>query len=263
MKKLVTLTMLAVLVSFAVPASADYLTNGNFEATPFDSSWTNAGTPQNIVHRGLTATGLDATGTQAVYMVAPSAATGFYQNVSGVPLQWQLDFVFAAADSGDNTTRSLNLAVRHAGTSNQINIKLDGDGYLWTYDQGPGWRQISSTTAASFSVDANSDNDFEDAGDTLNVHSLRIVGTYGATPTYDVYLSAANSTTLTLIGDDLAHFQGGNPSSTETPVMVSFITGTGVLGSNYVIDNVSLTPEPATMALLMLGLPLALRRRRK
>ncbi|MCD4824816.1 MAG: hypothetical protein K8S55_09415, partial [Phycisphaerae bacterium] len=140
MKKLITLAMLAVLVSFAVPAGADYLTNGDFEATPFDSSWTNGNTTA-IVHRGLTATGLDATGTQAAYLEqGTNSGDVLSQGVSSVPLQWQLDFVFAAEDSGADTTRSLNFTVAHDTGNEQINMKLDGDGHLWTYHTGSGWQ---------------------------------------------------------------------------------------------------------------------------
>ncbi|MCD4826062.1 MAG: LamG domain-containing protein [Phycisphaerae bacterium] len=50
--------------------------------------------------------------------------------------------------------------------------------------------------------------------------------------------------------------------SNDNPVLIGSLSNTS---SGYTggIDDVSLTPEPATMTLLLLGLPLALRRRRK
>ena len=51
-------------------------------------------------------------------------------------------------------------------------------------------------------------------------------------------------------------------SGTTNRIVVQNGWGTGTGFASYV-DDVSVTPEPATMTLLLLGLPLALRRRRK
>ncbi|MCD4826086.1 MAG: PEP-CTERM sorting domain-containing protein, partial [Phycisphaerae bacterium] len=52
---------------------------------------------------------------------------------------------------------------------------------------------------------------------------------------------------------------------TVNQIRLNHPTGTGVSGTTWEIDyfRLSATPEPATMTLLLLGLPLALRRRRK
>ena len=230
---------------------AEWLTNGNFEATPFDSGWTNDAASS---HRGLTATGLDGTDTQAAIVRADySSSATLWQSVSA-DSSWQLDLLFAAGQTGTGK-RSMFMAIptnQSGAVEETIYMYLGDDAKFHAYDAANSLWQTVSDTTVSWSVDADANHSFADDGDTLNVHSLRIVGDYStASPTWDMYLSAANSASLTLLTSDRGWFNVGTPDEGDSPVRVMIYGGSNYFDKDYVVDQISLVPEPGTLTLLI------------
>ena len=233
----VILASVIALMVFVTPGLAvDLISNGDFEADPFDTDWT---AYTAFLHRGLAATGLDEPGTQAAYLNSASNLT-MKQNALLQYSQWQLDFLLAAEDPFYSGERSLQMTIEN-GDYSYINMKLDPSGYLFCYDQSLGWQQINTTMPISFSVDSDANKSFADPGDTLNVHSLRIVGDYfTASPSYDVYVSNANSSTLTLVASGLEYYQFSHPTTGVGVNSIAFSTISST--ASYAIDQVSLIP---------------------
>ena len=211
------------------------IVNGDFEAEPFGDGW-NSSVGAMSEHRGLVAGGLDKIGSKSALMYNGVP----FQSDLAIGPQWQLDLLFAS----DTVTadRSLNFALRYTGGA--INFRLGASGNLEAYDQDLGWRTISTETV-SLSQDVDRNGSFADAGDILNVYSLRLVGDFSAeTPYYDVYLSDANSSELDLIASNVELWQFADPTS-KSLIYDMTLVGTG---SNYLIDGIVLesisTPKP-------------------
>ena len=226
-----------ILMAFVTPGLAvDLISNGNFEADPFDTDWSTG----VFLHQGLVATGLDAPGTQAAFINAASNNTTMKQFTGLQYSQWQFDFLLASENPTAAGSRSLQLAIEN-GNNSFINMKLDPSGYLFCYDQSLGWQQINTTMPISFSVDSDANMSFADPGDTLNVHSLRIVGDYTtASPSYDVFVSGANSSTLTQVASGLEYYQVAPPTTGVGVKSIGFSTLSSI--GSYVVDQVGLTP---------------------
>ncbi len=238
--------LLAMIAAIAPSRADEFLVNGGFETMPFGSGWTIApsGTPYVTDHQGLTATGLDVIGSHAAHYSPPAAITTITQTGFNTGKLWQLDFLFACEQvTGSGKDRSLNFAVPH-NSAGQINMRIGANGKLQVYETGRGWYDLSPG-AIGYSIDVDDNGSFADAGDVLNVHSLRVVGNYGAIPYYDVYMSAANSVDLQLVASHVRSWHNGTPNGY---VKEMFFTATNATGGAYVVDQVSLQslapPEP-------------------
>ena len=203
--------------------------NGDFEAGPFDTGWSNgAGALQH--------SGLDESASAAYF--DNENRTGTFNQMYATRPQWVFEMSFAAADH--LTGRSLNLGLTHPGSLG-INLRTV-HGNLEVYDQTLGWQTLLEDVI-SFSVDADGDNDFTSEGDTLAVHHLRIEGHYGAQqPYYDIFLSNADSND---VNDNVAlnvkFWQNSPPSNWQGLSSVAFYA-TGAPGGDYVVDNIRLNP---------------------
>lgn len=272
MRCLFTLICLGLLI---VPASAG-LINGDFE-TSLTDGWDSTTAFQ--AHRGLCATGLDEEGTQAAYVtdtLGNVTADTTFINENAVGSQWQLDLLFAAAEPASDRTMFLGVNNLAGNMVNQYGllVQIEPDGVLKGFDGTTGgggtWTPFDSEVTIDWSIDANSDGDFADVTDTLNVYSLRIIGDYTTTPSYDVYLSGANDGELVLLAEDVDWFFAADGGGDEVPTAgsapVSFIVRQPGY-SNFVIDQISMTttavPEPSTLVLLLGGIGMLLWNRRR
>ena len=222
------------------PAFTEYeypgFTNGDFEATPVRTGWnvTSGALPMRA-HTGLSATGLVA-GTQAAYISEDIKGTIQQSLVPvGLTSQWQMDMLFATEQP---TTRSLHMALTN-GTSPTsdlgIMMIINGDGQLAAYDSG--WHVISDEVI-DFSIDGDGDGSLDDPADTLNIYTLTIVGDYTTTPSYDVYLSEANSEKMRLLAEDLTWFMT-DPDVGSSPLsMVIVQAQTDGKGGNLLLDQI-------------------------
>lgn len=270
-----TLTLLAAvaLVGMAGPVQAvDLLANGDFEittgwgavgSTNFPLDWDNGWLARcNAAAQQAGANAIGGSGVSAfmpVYAVAtPPYSTVGQRVVPQSPSSWQFDMDFASEDPGSGNARSLNLYLSHSGDSPGILLRVADV-------NGDGKGDLTARSGSSTHNTVLSDAVIFDSNVELNplVHHLQVTGHYNLdTPTYDVKLTDSNSTVHT--ATDLTHYFLSAPSKWDGIKMVAFYTYGG--SGDYLIDNVSLIPEPSTLVLLgsgMLGLLLLLRLRRR
>ena len=232
------ISRIVVLISvlcFVATVQASVLSNGDFEDTSgtFPNGW-DIVAPAPSQHAGL-----KGTSTGAYFASSGTGEIG--QSFTETGPQWQLDFYFAMEDPGDSDARALNFKLYHGGGGGHINLRANGDGDIqtcitvdpWWGDPIPGL-----DGKVTFSVDANGDNDFEDVGDTLNVHRMRVEGDYRtSSPTYTVSLSAANEDTFSWSGSSSKWW--GDPVAGNGVYQLK-VTDNKSSG-DYLIDEISLT----------------------
>ncbi|MEX2169887.1 MAG: PEP-CTERM sorting domain-containing protein [Pirellulales bacterium] len=221
------------------------LNNGDFEdvSGTFPSGWTLT-RPAITQHAGLggSSTGLylrkQADGGGRVTQTLPTSPGS----------EWELDLLFATEDPGDNNARGLNLILNNDPNNGNLNLRVNGDGSVQTVTSTPTttWIDIPNlSSAVQFSVDGNADGDFSDTEDTLNVHRLVLQGNYAtASPEYTVFLSAANSTDLTLSGTAANWFTAapGEGASIGTVIISAQSSG-----GSYLVDQVVLRSLAASV----------------
>lgn len=246
-----------------VTAGAAFLTNGDFETEPLgdDSATTTFPNWTEAAGGNAVNTPVPITGAHSAKLVAGGGSMSQSTSDPGNGLTtFTFDLDFAASDPGGPTNRSFHLNVRHAPTAgglfHQINVRVvdidsDGDGDVQVFNSPTGTNTGSWITALpSAVVFSASDTD-------LGVNHLTIVGDYSdATPSYDLTVNAALSAGRT-------EFHG-TPILGEAVEQVSFETGSSAGGSFYVVDNITLVPEPAAVVGLvsLATLPLLRRPRR-
>ena len=207
------------------------------------------------IHRGLTATGLAEEGTQAALLsdaASLNAEMIGQEVVSGST--WEFSCLLASLSPG--TGRSVCVLLPYGDNINpflspqaQINLRVAGtDGTLQAYDNALGWVTLG---AFSYSIDGDGDGLLESEADTLNVQTLKIVGNFDDTPSYDVYLSSVNSEEMQLLASDIMYHQGSAPAPDSGLTSVNFLAN--VSSAAYVVDEVCFVsvPEPSTFVLLL------------
>ena len=245
---------LSLLSSFSL--SAETIQNGGFE------SWTSGDPDDWVEESALQAsevTGLDGTGSAALLGVSASSTFSMLTQtfdgldaISGA-MTFQFNFqLLSTGTSSGNGDRTLNVLLRD-GDSIAINLRLDLTGNLQAYDGSASeWQSISDIGGTQNELIPNSSSD---------VYSLNLTGNIiGAGSSYDlmVYNLTDDSTAASV--SNISNFQTVVPSELTE---VNFSRGHSA--SDYIIDNVSMIPEPSSFALLggicVLGMA-ALRRRR-
>ena len=108
-----------------------------------------------------------------------------------------MDLFFAIGSSFSGTGTKFKLDLFHNDiTGSKVSLGVNNSGQFGIYNGGT-FNTLPQLGTVAFSVDANSNGNYTDPGDTLNVYHLRVVGNYNAgTPHVDIYASDANSTLL-------------------------------------------------------------------
>ena len=243
-----------------LPEPGNSVYNGDFELDidppffPHGWAW---GDTRGIPHEGLSPTGI-AAGETAVYL--PEEIPSIYNTqIVASESEWEVGFLFAAEAPESN--RTAHFALGHDPESTvslqQINFRVNPAGDLQIYNDpnvsgGAGWTTVPGAEGIiDFSVDADDNDSLADAGDTLNVYTIKIIGDYTtADPTYDIYLSGANDGTPVLLAEDMDWFHDSKPEAGGGLTFLSFFQHTvPEQGASWVIDEVYLQspgigPEP-------------------
>jgi hypothetical protein len=237
MKSFVPAT-LALGLSLTNATAQSLLTNGDFEADPFDTGWTQAGAG---VFGGLAASSGQAAG------LGPLSRIG--QDLSGPGPDWQLDFYFALRNTTD---RAFSLFVNTAGDAANtgaatINLRYQS-GQFNTFGGGTFGSDLGLGTV-TFSSDANGDGDFDDPGDVKNIYRMRLSGNgWGTgTSTYDIQLSNANETTFSRSVTGLNRYQNGSGNFAVPQAFVfnsAFGANPGFWVDDVTFANVEIPDDP-------------------
>ncbi|MBL7967305.1 MAG: hypothetical protein JNK09_09900 [Prolixibacteraceae bacterium] len=221
-----TLLSIVLFLWLSMPATANLLVNGTFEVNSLNG-WAVTGTA-SIVPKGLT--------VGSAQSVQINAATGkIVQTVTNVGPDWVLDFYVACQDPAlYSADRGFNLNINNS----QLNMRIGAGGAIQFYN-GSGWSTVGKGNEISFSTDSNNDGDITDSGDILKIHRIQIAGhNYGlGNSSYDVSVSAANSSVLTSLGKGVTFFQS-TPTNFSTLI---FTTAYGMKApQTYLLDECSL-----------------------
>jgi YVTN family beta-propeller protein len=237
------LTILCVLFADSSHAQ-EPLFSGHLEprGTEGFDDWESVGVDFAIPHAGL-----QASSDRAVWL-QNGAASGeaFSQSVDSAGVSyWSLDLLFATKLGQGGDAVQLSLANAGGSGAPEVTILNNGDVAVETAS-GP-TPVLSGIVRAS--VDADANDSFADAGDTLNVHRLRIIGHDWGTPSarYDLLVSAAN-----VLGGTFAHqvyglveFEANAPTAPIND-SITEVRFRGALGGNdYVLDDIKLLFGPA------------------
>lgn len=268
MLKLTFVLAAAAAVSASMAASARaQLTNADFEASPFDTGWTNGSVASGPA--AVQGGGLVAGSTQSAFLTAtPTGQRALLQSLdSPVGPTWTFEALFA---SDGTAGRMFQTALQHepdAGLQHgQINLIVTSGG-VQVYETGTtggasnGFRTIISASVLG-SDDANDNHSFNDPGDTRNVYKLTVSGDYGsATPSYDVSLIDFATGAPLGTANDVAFWQYAVPATGSQLWQTEFFSNAGPANSTFAVDNV-VVPEPAALGLLA-AVALGVRRRRR
>ena len=211
--------------------------NADFEDTsdPFPVPWTIvSGTPS--VHAGLQ-------GTDSALFLHKKSDGGdrITQTIDETDPQFALDWYFGTEEPVSEGDRALNVILNSqtdgGGWANLVNLRVGKSGEIQVYD-GSSWNTILEN-AVTFSVDANADGDFEDAGDTLNVQHIEIAADCEAgeftvsisNPGEDAYALSATS--------DL--WAGPTPTADDGLYQFFLSASSSSCTGSSVIDEINLT----------------------
>ena len=244
------LVVVAVYGLIAPVSAENILVNGDFEDTSgtFPTGWSNSSSSTSQ-H-----TGIAPGSTTAAYVDSATNGT-LGQSFDTLGPQWVVDFYFATEFGTD---RGLDLSIQMPEDP-YIHLIVNSAGNILLYggvpNSGGNWQTVTAFNGVvQASVDADSNSDFSSAGDTLNVHHMQLVGRDFGTSNaqYDIYLSDANSTTLSYSALGRNAFQ--NAASTPLGAGIDAVTFPTLYGNgSFVVDDVVVVPEPSTWALGLLA----------
>jgi hypothetical protein len=214
------------------------LTNGSFEATPLTTGWATSGTVTSTA-------GLKAGSTVSATLAGPGTGgvnSTLGQAVIGIQ-DWQLEFDVLIPPV---TGRALQLLIHNFGEAARLDsapvmIRYENDSFAVfsaaTWVEKPALGQILT------SLDANTDGDYDDAGDVKNVHRLRVIGRGWGTPaaTYDIAVTEANATVFARSVSGLTENQSGLGNMRTSPPSAFLFSTTVGNNPGLTVDNVTMT----------------------
>lgn len=181
------------------------LSNGNFEKKDIPSRlWqTNGG--DLLWHPGLNGT------NNAMRTNPANSGQYFYNWIDSPQTTWTMDCLFLVGSGFTGTGVKFRAMIQHDEIGGKsVSFGVNNSGQVGLMTSGSSLTVIPSLGTIAWSVDNNSNSYYNDAGDTMNWYHLQIVGDYsGATPHTDVYLSEANTMTLTRSALSQTIFVGG------------------------------------------------------
>lgn len=248
MKNINTLSLMVVTTILGPQWAQADLLNGNFEASPFDTSWT-----QNSGPSVFAASGIAPGSTQAALFSGIDTTTdGLYQDTASRLSAFTLSF-WVRTDSVLDLDRSFNLVLGSTAGNNALNLRLGGgantpgSGATLQAFAGGNWNDLS--TADFFSV--NSTYYFQ-----LDVTGL---GTGDINDfSYTVMWSDADpgSATTANSSGPVNFSQNTTHASSLGATLNRLNFNTDGDWNDYTLDDVSVAavPEPSTFALAALGI---------
>ena len=135
------------------------LVNGDFEAAPFATGWTNTG--------AIATDGFAPDSTQGARFTATGQA--LRQNRAW-GAAWHLDFWFMVRPTAG---RQFSLIIDTGGAASTVNLRYEGG---WHTFAAGAWGSPLALGPVAASIDQNGDGDLDDAGDTKNVYHMRVTG---------------------------------------------------------------------------------------
>jgi hypothetical protein len=162
-----------------------------------------------------------------------------YQWIYNPGPTWTMDFLFAIGSDWTGSGVKLTANVYHNEiTGARVSVGVNNSGQFGIYNGGT-FTTLPELGTVNFSSNVAGSTNYVDAGDTLNVYHMRLVGNYSApTPYVDIYTSDASS--LTLDHQSLGHtsWVSGNPvSGKSSPGTIAFLNATATV----MLDQVSMT----------------------
>lgn len=239
-KKLIIMLMSVAVLGLSSMCSA-YISNGDFEAEDTFESWSLIATQEAPV----------AISDNKSAKLVPAGGGNLTQDLSTPQSAFVVDLDLAVSDPGSG--RSFQLNLYHASEAGNTNMRIvqgdtSGMGTLEAFN-GSNWQNVV-TDAVTLSADDQN----------LAVNHLKIVGDYSSSPSYDVYVTDAADNTQSAM--NVNAWQNTPPTAGDMLETVKFDSSNFAGGSFSVVDNISVVPEPATVALLGLGGMALIRKRR-
>ncbi|HEX8914558.1 MAG TPA: PEP-CTERM sorting domain-containing protein [Humisphaera sp.] len=248
------LAAVAALLLPACPASAAVLTNGNFEApTGTDSSTTTFPSWGESTGAAAIRATTALSGSTSALLTGTNGTVGtLSQTVDPITGTFDLSFSFAAVNPGGATAGTSDRALQLLLTGSngaQINLIV-----IRGSSSAVGSVQIYNGSFQSIASQVDKVN-FSTSLDSPVVNTLRLTGSVGGG-----YTVATNGTQSGAV----SYYQGGTAPLPTDFKTVNFTT-VNAATVNYVVDNVTLVPEPAGAGLLAAAAAggLAVRRRRR
>lgn len=201
--------------------------------------------------------------TSAELVAGTTPGGAIRQSLTLAPTNYQIDLLFASltpAGGAAASDRFFSMLVKHGAVTSvdQINLRMITSGQIQVFD-GTAFQNVGTLTGL-FTTDTGTLGAFD--GETPIVNTLRIVGDYNTTdgtPTVN-YAITLNGTTVS----NLSFFQGAAGASANNGLDAVAFSG-ALSAKNFLVDSVSVVPEPSA-AVLLLGAGLVvpgLRRRRQ
>jgi hypothetical protein len=168
---------------------------------------------------------------------------------------WTMDCQFAIGSGFTGSGVKFKVDIFHNDiTGGKVSVGVDNSGRFGIYNGGS-FTVLSELGTVSFSVDNNSNGNYIDPGDTLNVYHLRIVGNYSAsTPYLNIYTSDANGHTLNHQSLRRAYWVNSAPTSGQSsPETIAFYNYTAPVIVDQVAFASDLAEQPPVITSVLLN----------
>ncbi|HEX4350190.1 MAG TPA: hypothetical protein VH251_07375 [Verrucomicrobiae bacterium] len=178
-----------------------------------------------------------------------------YQWITSPGPTWTMDCLFAIGSAYTGTGTKFKVDLFHNDIAgSKVSVGVNSSGQFGIYNGGT-FTVLPELGTVAFSVDNNGNGNYTDAGDTLNVYRLRIVGNYAAaTPYVNIYTSDANSMALNHQSLEHAYWVSGAPVSGQSaPETIAFYNYTAPVLVDQVALATGLAEQPPVITRALFG----------